>query len=146
FSSAATSSFSIVLLSCGVPCLPSSTLFPYTTLFRSLLIVCVNVGNLLLLRASLRAPEIVIRRALGASSRQIGRLLVAESALLATAGGALGLVCAGGLLHILLAFAPAQVPRTDVIRLAGTPVDVAAGVTLLAVMLFGVLPALLAAR
>ena len=111
-----------------------------------LLIVCVNVGNLLLLRASLRAPEIVIRRALGASSRQIGRLLVAESALLATAGGALGLVCAGGLLHILLAFAPAQVPRTDVIRLAGTPVDVAAGVTLLAVMLFGVLPALLAAR
>ena len=111
-----------------------------------LLIVCVNVGNLLLLRASLRAPEIVIRRALGASSRQIGRLLVAESALLATAGGALGLVCAGGLLHILLAFAPALVPRTDVIRLAGTPVDVAAGVTLLAVMLFGVLPALLAAR
>ena len=106
-----------------------------------------NVGNLLLLlRASLRAPEIVIRRALGASSRQIGHLLVAESALLATAGGALGLVCAGGLLHILLAFAPAQVPRTDVIRLAGTPVDVAAGVTLLAVMLFGVLPALLAAR
>ena len=111
-----------------------------------LLIVCVNVGNLLLLRASLRAPEIVIRRALGASSRQIARLLVAESTLLATAGGALGLVCAGGLLRILLTFAPAQVPRTDVIRFGGTPVGAAMGVTLLAVLLFGVLPALLAAR
>jgi len=111
-----------------------------------LLIVCVNVGNLLLLRASFRAPEIVMRRALGASSRHIARLLVAESALLATAGGALGLACAAGLLHLLLAFAPAQVPRMDVIRLAGTPVDVAAGVTLVAVMLFGVVSALLASR
>src|SRR5207248_8036393 len=40
----------------------------------------------------------------------------------------------------------AQLPRTDVIRLAGTPVALAAGVTVLAVLLFGVLPALLAAR
>ena len=111
-----------------------------------LLIVCVNVGNLLLLRASLRTPEIVIRRALGASSSQVARLLLAESALLATAGGALGLVCAGWLLHGLLAFAPVQLPRMDVIRLAGTPVGVSAGVTLLAVLLFGVLPSLLAAR
>src|SRR5256884_9241614 len=111
-----------------------------------LLIVCVNVSSLLLLRASRRAPEIVMRRALGASSRQIARLLVAESALLAMAGGALGLVCAAGLLHILPAFAPARVPRMDVIRLAGTPVDVAAGVTLVTVMLFGVVSALVAAR
>ena len=111
-----------------------------------LLIVCVIVSSLLLLRASRRAPEIVMRRALGASSRQIARLLVAESALLATAGGALGLVCAAGLLKLLLVFAPAQVPRMDMIRLAGTPVDVAARVTLLAVMLFGLVSALLAAR
>src|SRR2546429_1430748 len=111
-----------------------------------LLIVCVNVSSLLLLRASRRAPEIVMRRALGARSRQIARLLVAESALLALAGGALGLVCAAGLLHILPAFAPARVPRMDVIRLAGTPVDVAAGVTLVTVMLFGVVSALVAAR
>src|SRR6266550_4359608 len=102
-----------------------------------LLIVCVNVGNLLLLRASRRAPEIVIRRALGASAGQVARLLLAESALLATAGGALGLVCAAELLKLLLVFAPTQVPRMDLIRLAGTPVDVAAGVTLLAVMLAG---------
>src|SRR5256886_12818120 len=61
-----------------------------------LLIVCVNVGNLLLLRASLRAPEIVIRPALGASSRQIARLLLAESALVATAGGAARPVFGGG--------------------------------------------------
>ncbi len=111
-----------------------------------LLIVCVNVSSLLLLRASLRAPEIVMRRALGASSRQVARLFLTESALLAMAGGALGLVCAAGLLKLLLTFAPAQLPRMDVIRFAGTPVDVAAGVTLVAVMLFGVISALLVAR
>ncbi len=72
-----------------------------------LLIVCVNVGNLLLLRASLRAREIVIRRALNGSYSQVARMLLVESALLATAGGALGLVCAEGLLRVLLAFSPA---------------------------------------
>jgi len=111
-----------------------------------LLIVCVNVGNLLLLRASVRAREIVIRRALGAGSSQITRLILAESVLLATAGGGLGLVCAGGFLRLLVAFAPAQLPRTDLIRLGGTPVGVAAGVTLLAVLLFGVFPALFVGR
>jgi putative ABC transport system permease protein len=111
-----------------------------------LLIACVNVGNLLLLRATLRTREIVIRRALGGSYGRIVRMLVVESVLLAMAGGVLGLVFAEALLRVLLAFAPAQLPRTDLIRLAGTPVGVGAGVTLVAVLLFGVLPALAAAR
>ncbi|HEX5436317.1 MAG TPA: ABC transporter permease [Gemmatimonadaceae bacterium] len=111
-----------------------------------LLIACVNVGNLLLLRAALRKREMVIRRALGASAGQIARLLLVESALLGLAGGVLGLISADILLHILLAAAPAELPRMDMIDLAGTPVGVAAAVTLLAVLIFGVLPALAAAH
>lgn len=111
-----------------------------------LLIVCVNVGNLLLLRASARSREIAVRRALGASASDIVRQLLVESGLLAVAGGALGLLCAVLLIHVLLAFAPTQLPRTDVIQLAGTPLGVAAAVTLVSVLLFGLLPALSAAR
>ena len=111
-----------------------------------LFIACVNVGSLLLLRASARARELAVRRALGASTGDIVRHLLVESVMLGVAGGALGLLCAEMLLHILLAFAPAQLPRTDVIRLAGTPLGVAAAVTLVSVLLFGLLPALSAAR
>lgn len=111
-----------------------------------LLLACVNVGNLQLLRTAYRVREIVIRRALGASSGQVAQLLLVESALLGVAGGALGLACAAGLLRVLLTFAPGQLPRMDLIRLMGAPVGAAIGVTLLAVVLFGVLPALAAAR
>jgi predicted permease len=111
-----------------------------------LLIACGNVGTLLLLRAARRKRELVIRRALGASIGQIARLLVMESALLGVAGGVLGLACAEGLLRIVLAGASAALPRLDMIRLAGTPVGVAAGVAFVAVLLFGLLPALTAIR
>jgi predicted permease len=111
-----------------------------------LLIACVNVGNLLLLRSTLRVREIAIRRALGASWGQVAQLLLVESTLLGAAGGGLGLACAVGLLRVLLASAPGQLPRMDMIRVTGAPVGVVTGVTLLAVLLFGVLPALAAAQ
>jgi predicted permease len=111
-----------------------------------LLIACVNVGNLLLLRASARSRELSVRRALGASSGNIARQLLVESGLLAVAAGALGLLCAVLLLHALLVLAPVQLPRTDVIELAGTPLGVAAAATLLSALIFGLLPALSAAR
>jgi predicted permease len=111
-----------------------------------LLMACVNVGNLLLLRATSRGRELAVRRAIGASYGDIVRQLLIESGLLGIAGGALGVVCAITLLKVLLAFAPAQLPRVDVIQLHGAPVGIAVGVTLVAVLLFGVAPALLAAR
>ncbi len=111
-----------------------------------LLIACVNVGNLLLLRAAGRGRELSVRRALGAGSGDIVRQLVVESGLLGVAGGALGLLCASALTGVLLAYAPPKLPRTDVIGLSGAPISIAVGVTLTAVLLFGVVPALIASR
>jgi predicted permease len=111
-----------------------------------LVIACVNVGGLLLLRASSRARELAIRRALGATYADVTRQLLLESSLLALAGGLLGFVCAVTLIQALIAAAPAHLPRLDVIGLSGAPVLVAIGVTMLAVLLFGVVPSLIAAR
>jgi len=74
------------------------------------------------------------------------RQLVVESTLLGVAGGLLGLVSAWALIKVLLAAAPAKLPRIDSIAVAGTPVAMALVVTLTAVFVFGIVPSLLGAR
>jgi predicted permease len=111
-----------------------------------LMIACLNVGNLLLLRASSRAREIALRRALGAGVGDIARQLLVEAIAIAAMGGALGFGVAVAVLRLLVAYAPANVPRLDEVQLAGAPVGVAALVASLTVLLFGVGPALVAAR
>ncbi len=111
-----------------------------------LLIACLNVGNLLLLRASSRAREIAVRRALGARTADIVRQLFVESLMIAAMGGALGLGVAIAVLRLLVVAAPAGLPRLDDVQLAGAPVGIAAAVASLAVLLFGVGPAVFAAR
>jgi putative ABC transport system permease protein len=111
-----------------------------------LLIACLNVGNLLLLRASTRARELAIRRALGASYGDLVGDLLVEALAIAVAGAALGLLVAVGALRLLVAYAPAHVPRLDDVQLAGAPIAVAVAVASVAVLLFGVVPALIVAR
>ncbi|HEV2179862.1 MAG TPA: ADOP family duplicated permease [Gemmatimonadaceae bacterium] len=111
-----------------------------------LVIACLNVGNLMLLRASSRSHELDVRRALGAAPADVIRQLVVEAMLLAIAGGTAGLAVAALLLAALGRFAPPNLPRLDEIQLASTPIIVAIIVSSIAVLLFGVGPALLAAR
>jgi putative ABC transport system permease protein len=107
-----------------------------------LLIACVNVGNLLLLRATTRSRELAVRRALGATAVDIFRQLVVESVILAVVGCCLGLVVAAVAERGLIAAAPPQIPNLDVILAAGAPIGTAATVAAFAVVLFGLAPAL----
>ena len=111
-----------------------------------LLIACLNVGNLLLLRVASRGREIAVRRALGAGSLDIVMQFVVEALMIATAAGGAGLALAVAVLRLLVAYAPANLPRLDEVRLTGAPVGIAVAVASLCVLLFGVGPALVAAR
>jgi putative ABC transport system permease protein len=110
-----------------------------------LLIACVNLANLQLARAAARQREIALRTALGASSGQIVRQLMAESLLLSLAGGVVGLLLGWALLPALLALAPDgldQLPAT----IDGTVLAFTFGLALLSGLLFGLVPAFGAAR
>jgi putative ABC transport system permease protein len=111
-----------------------------------LLITCVNVANLLLVRGLGRAREIAIRLALGAGRRTVIGQLVIENLMLALAGGVAGLAVAWGALHLFVALAPAGTPRLDEIGLDGSALLAAVGVTTAALLVFGVLPAVVSAR
>ncbi|HEY9464847.1 MAG TPA: ABC transporter permease, partial [Vicinamibacterales bacterium] len=104
------------------------------------LIACVNLGNLLLLRASARAHETAIRRAIGAANGDILVHFLAESVLLATLGAVGGVIGARLLVHVLPAIAPTRLPQLDLVSLSGAPGAAAVSITAVALFLFGVLP------
>ncbi|MEO7962864.1 MAG: ADOP family duplicated permease, partial [Gemmatimonadaceae bacterium] len=111
-----------------------------------LLIACVNVGSLVLLRAASRQRELAIRRAIGARASDIVRPLLGESAVIAVAGGLAGIVAARWLLTTLLTLAPTEIPRAESIRISGVPLGLGLAITCFTLLLFGVAPAILAAR
>jgi putative ABC transport system permease protein len=111
-----------------------------------LLIGCGNVASLLLARAMSRRKEIAIRGALGGARGRLVAQLLTESFLLATLGGALGLIIAKLGVRFLVRLGPTWVPR---LADAGLQLDVlafAAGATILCGVLFGLAPALRATR
>jgi len=111
-----------------------------------LLIACVNVGNLALVRAFARAREIAVRRAIGASYADVMRLFLVENGMLAVLGGVFGFVMAIALLRGVRIVAPPQLPRADAIGYVSTAARMAIGVTLAALLLFGLAPSLIASQ
>jgi predicted permease len=106
-----------------------------------LLIGCVNIANLLLARATTRRREIAIRSAIGASSGRLVRQMLVESLLLSGLGGLAGVMVAYGAIRVILASAPADLPRLDEIHLDGRVFLFTMGISVLAGLLFGFLPA-----
>ncbi len=105
-----------------------------------LFIACANVANLLLVRADGRQHELAIRVSLGATSRRLARELLLESSVLGIAGGALGLLLASFVLQLLLALAPAELPRLDQVSIDLPVLLFTLGVSLAGGLLFGLVP------
>ena len=111
-----------------------------------LLIACVNVANLLLARGASRRREMAVRKTLGASRLRIVRQLLIESLLLAVVGGTLGVLLAFLALRGFLAIHPLSVPRIEQIGIDRGVLGFSLLVSVLVGILFGLAPAIEAAR
>jgi predicted permease len=122
-----------------------------------LLIACANVANLFLVRAASRVHEIAVRMAVGATRRRLIRQLITECMLLSVLGGIAGVFVAYAGVRILSGLDPTRAFNVrslggvgaigfEGIRLDGTALAVAAALSILTGLLFGVLPAMIATR
>ena len=111
-----------------------------------LLIACANVGNLFLSRGWARRRELAIRSTLGATRGRVVRQLLVESLLMALIGGACGLVLAIWGVDALRTLLPTDTPRVKDLRIDQAVLWFTLGASILAGILFGLAPALLASR
>src|SRR5262249_8384710 len=111
-----------------------------------LLIACANTATLLLGKATARAHEVAVRAAVGAKRWRIVTQLVLESLLLSVAGGAVGLLFAWLGSKILLALAPANLPRLADAAIDRWVLGFTFGISMITSLLFGLAPALYASK
>ena len=111
-----------------------------------LLIACTNVAHLALARASGRAKEMAVRSALGAGRARLVRQMLSESVLLAILGGLAGVFLASWGTAALAGLSPKELPRAHEIRIDTPVLLFALGVSMLAGVLFGLVPAFHASR
>ena len=111
-----------------------------------LLIACANIGNLLLARATAREREVAIRTTLGATRGRITRQFLIESLVLSLSGGVLGLVFAVVGRRVFEVFGAGALPAGRGFEIDARVLAFTAGVSMLASLLFGAVPALRAAR
>jgi putative ABC transport system permease protein len=114
-----------------------------------LLIACVNVMNMQFGRAALRAKQLAIRGALGATRWRLMRQMLTESLLIASAGAVFGVVLALYAVHLLVRATqalPFPLPYFVVFNIDGTVLVATVAATLLATVVSGLVPAWLSVR
>ena len=111
-----------------------------------LLIACVNAANLLLARASSRQREIAVRMAMGAPRVRVIRQLITESLLISVVGGAMGMALAFAGVKALVSLLPAGFPRAQDIHVSVPVLAFTVFISVCTGVLFGLAPALQAAR
>jgi predicted permease len=111
-----------------------------------LLLTCVNVANVLLARASSRQRDTAVRAALGASRARLLQQTLVESALLSLLGGAAALAMVAAGTNLLLALAPADLPRIAETRLSPLVIVFTFVIAMFAGLATGLLPAWTSSR
>jgi ABC-type antimicrobial peptide transport system permease subunit len=106
-----------------------------------LLIACANISSLLLARGTAREHEFAIRAALGAGRTRLLRQVLAESGLLALAGGIVGLLTAPTGIRLLQVYAPEGIPRMGDASLNLSVLAFTGGISIVTALLFGLVPA-----
>jgi ABC-type antimicrobial peptide transport system permease subunit len=111
----------------------------------SLLIACVNCGNLLIARGLMRRKELAVRAAMGAGRLRVFRLMLTESVVLALFGGAAGVLLAWWGVDILIALAPPGVAGLAA-GIDGSVLGFTLAVSVVSGILFGLAPAIESVR
>jgi putative ABC transport system permease protein len=111
-----------------------------------LLIVCANIGSLLLARATSRAQEFALRAAIGADHRRIIGQLLTESVLMAVVGGIFGILLAALSLSAIRAVTFVDLPRAGEIRMDTMVLSFGVALALITGVAFGLVPSLAACR
>lgn len=111
-----------------------------------LLITCLNVANLLVVRGLARTRELAVRAALGGSRGALVSQLLLENALLAVGGGVLGFGITIAVVRMFVVFAPPTLPRIGEIHVDAMTALGAFAITVAAMLVFALVPALAASR